>query len=131
MKANCAKCQAEYDKKSELDSIFCPLCRMLSKVRTYEYISETFWAFGLFCSLWFIPLAIGPLILGADSSGYYRMLRKDVTPSTVLTVNLVNIGLTIAFLSVWIYFKRKLTKTKIRLSQIEKNNPNFGKRWKE
>lgn len=131
-KAICVKCQGEYDKKLELDSTFCPLCRMRSKVKTYEYISVTFWALWLFCCLWFIWLAIFPLVLGANSSGYYILFRKmQVTPFILLVINLVNFGLMIAFLSVWRYFKRKFEKTKISLSEIEKDTPYFGKRWKE
>ncbi len=129
--AICPKCRGQYNNKSEPDSIFCHICQMRSNVRIYEYISETFWALWLFCSLWFIPLAILPLVFGANSSGYYRLFRKDVTPFTFLMMNLVNFGLMIAFSIVWRYFKRKFNTMKISLSKIEKDTPNFGRRWKE
>lgn len=135
--AICAKCQAEYDKKSELDSTFCALCRMRRKVTIYEFVSVIFFAFGGVGILMFLPtLAIFPLVVGTNSLGYYWVpffSRRGtwVTPFAFLMANLVNLGLTIAFLSVWIYFKRKHDKTKIHLSEIEKDTPHFGRRWKE
>lgn len=132
-KAICTKCQAEYEKKSELDSIFCQLCQMRSNVRVYEVVSATFLTFGLMCIGMFLPLAIIPLVIGANSLGYYVPFGKGgmrATPFAFLMMNLVNAGLMIAFLSVWKYFKGKLNKMKIRLSEIEnKDTQYFGRRW--
>lgn len=136
MRVNCLECEVEYEKESEVDSIICPLCRMQSKVVAFEFVSATFLVFGVICIGMFIPLAIVPLVIGENSLGlgYYLPLGRRgsmVTPLTLLVINLVNFGLMIAFLSVWRYFKRKFDKTKISLSEIEKDTPYFGRRWKE
>jgi hypothetical protein len=71
MKANCAKCQAEYEKESELDAIFCLFCRAETHVKTNEILWAVWLVFG-FCILGlFIPFLVGPILYGKDGSGDY------------------------------------------------------------
>lgn len=93
MKANCFKCQAEYEKKSEIDSIFCQLCQDKANVKVYEIMWAVFLVFGCIGIGMFLII---PLISGTEN-GYFVMENKKgpplkITPFALLIVNMVNTG---------------------------------------
>lgn len=123
MKANCIKCQAEYERKSEIDSICCQLCQDKANVKVYEILWAVFLVFGLIGIGMFLPFLIIPLMSGTEN-GYFVMEGKKgpplkITPFALLMVNLVNTGLIITFFILSRRFKEKLENTKLRLSEIE------------
>jgi DNA-directed RNA polymerase subunit RPC12/RpoP len=124
MKANCARCQAEYERDSELDAIFCLYCRTKSEVKTSEVLWAVCLVFGLCALGLFIPFLLGPLKFGTDGSGNFIIPSKGggrafASPISLLIGNLV-IGLsslTLLYLSA--HFKRKLVELKIKLSEMK------------
>ncbi|MEK7725392.1 MAG: hypothetical protein AAB336_13650 [Acidobacteriota bacterium] len=105
-RAICAKCRGEYDKKSELDSIFCQRCQIrsnASKARIYQVAEVVCLTFGFIC------LVIFPVL----------ELTSLVNPSEILMMGLVIFGVMIIFFSLFVYFKVKNDKTKIRLRELK------------
>ncbi len=102
--AICAKCRGEYDKKLELDSIFCQRCQIRSKasnVRIYQVAQ-------VIC-LTFVTICLVIFALGAFME----------TTFEILMMQLVNFGVMILFISLLVYFKLKHDKAKIRLRELK------------
>lgn len=131
MRVNCLKCQVEYEKESELDSMRCLFCRTESKITGYELLTGVFFVFGLLPIGLLIPFLIAPILIGTDSSGHYYLPigRKPiwVTPTTLLTVNIFLSISGVFLLGLAAYFRQKLAKLKIQLGELKNLMKTDGK----
>ena len=111
-KAICTKCRAEYDKRLELDSIFCQRCQIrstASNVRIYNILSTTFLAFGLICLVMIPLLEFTPVVNWTSFSNFDSILEMGIILS----------GLMVIFFSLFVYFDIKHKKAKMRLRELK------------